>query len=83
MIKITEEMKSAKKKRMDEVEARVDACILRAVESGRNICFFDCDKDADADVYDEIAARYRSAGYKIIPTGVIAGVMQLTENICW
>ena len=83
MIKITDTMKAAHKKRLDEVEARVDACILRAIEAGRNSAHFDCDKDADADVYQEIRAKYCNEGYKILPAGMSAGVYQTTETICW
>ena len=83
MIEITQEMKNAHAQRIASVEARVDKRITMALEDGRNITYFPCDKDSDADVYAEIRAKYERAGYRIIPTGYIGGVWQLTEDICW
>lgn len=83
MIYITAEMKEAKAKRLAQVEARVDRQIQRAVDQGNHKAYFACDKDSDADVYDEIRAKYERAGYRIKPTGKIGGVWQLTEDIYW
>lgn len=83
MIEITNEMKSAKEKRIAEVEKKVDAQIKLGIEYGQNRRVFCCDKEADADVYDEVRKKYERAGYKIVPTGYSGGVWQLTEDICW
>jgi hypothetical protein len=83
MIEITKEMKSAKEKRIAEVEKKVDAQIKLGIEYGQNRRVFCCDKEADADVYDEVRKKYERAGYKIVPTGYSGGVWQLTEDICW
>ena len=34
-------------------------------------------------VEDEVKEILKSHGYKIKPTGYIAGVWQLTEDVCW
>ena len=83
MVEITEEMRNMKNSRMREVENRVDESIKQALLDGRNYCHFPCDKDRDSDVYDEICAKYKKAGYKIKPTGYIGGVLQTTQRIYW
>ena len=83
MVEITNEMKNAKAKRIAEVEAKVDAQIKLGIECGQTRRVFCCDKDGDADVYDEVRAKYERAGYKIVPSGYCGGVWQLTEDICW
>lgn len=83
MIKISIEMKEAHAAKLAEVEARVDRQIKEAVVNGNISAYFACDKDSDADVYDEIRAKYESAGYHIRPTGYIGGVYQKTEHIHW
>ena len=83
MIKITDEMRNIKQKRIDEVCKRVDRQIERAINNKRNICLFDCDMDADTDVYYEVRRMYEAEGYKIVPTGYNGGVWQRSENICW
>ena len=83
MIEITQEMKDARAQRVANVEAMVDEQIKISLEIGRNRAYFACDKYRDADVYDEIRAKYERTGYRIIPTGYIGGVWQRTEDICW
>lgn len=83
MIKITDEMRNMKQKRIDEVCKRVDKKIEQAVNEKKNHCFFDCDMDADSDVYDEVKKMYQGEGYKIVPYGYSGGVWQRAENICW
>lgn len=83
MIEITKEMKDISRKRMAEVEIKVDNQIRRAIERGENQAYFACDIDGDSDVYSEIRAKYEKAGYRIVPTGYIGGVRQRTEHICW
>lgn len=83
MVEITNEMKNARAKRIAEVEAKVDAQIKLGIEYGQTCRVFCCDKEADADVYDEIRAKYERAGYKIVPSGYCGGVWQRSEHICW
>ena len=83
MIKITNEMKSERKQRLTEMEAKIDKRILNAVKNGNHSTYFACDKDGDKDIYDEIRKKYESEGYIIKPTGYSGGVWQLTEDICW
>lgn len=83
MIEITNEMKKHRAERLAYVERKVDKQIEFANELGQNRRLFDCSKDGDADVYDEIREKYEKAGYKIVPTGYSGGVWQKTEDICW
>ena len=83
MLKITDEMKQAREKRIADMEQRIDKRIENAFKEGYHSTYFPCDKDTDKDIYDEIRAKYERAGYKIKPTGYIGGVWQLTEDICW
>jgi hypothetical protein len=83
MVEITNEMRNQKKERIEKIEAKVDECIRKAVKNGTNGCYFPCDKEGDADVYDEVRSKYERAGYKIKPTGYIGGVWQKTEDIYW
>ena len=83
MIQITNEMKQARQRRLEEVERNVDYYISRSVNDGNHKAYFACDKDRDSDVYDEIRKKYEQAGYTIKPTGRIGGVWQLTEDIIW
>lgn len=83
MLEITNEMKNMRAERIAKIEKKIDERIKNAVQRGELSCYFPCDKDSDKDVYDEIRSKYEKAGYKIKPTGYIAGVWQLTEDICW
>lgn len=83
MIKITDEMRSIKQKRIDEVCGRVDRQIERAIKENMSRCLFACDMDADDDVYNEVKQMYQREGYRIVPYGYIGGVRQRAENICW
>ena len=83
MVKITDETKQVKADRIQIVCKSVDINILHAIDRKLNRCYFPCDKDIDADVYDEVKELYEAEGYKIVPTGYIGGVWQRTEDICW
>ena len=83
MLEITNEMRNARAKRIADVEAKDDAQIKLGIEYGQTRRVFCCDKEGDADVYDEVKAKYERAGYKIVPSGYCGGVWQLTEDICW
>lgn len=83
MIEITKEMRDSHAQRIALVESYVDNQIRKAVKEGLHRCYFACDKDIYIDVYDEIRAKYERHGYRVVPTGRIGGVTQLTEDICW
>ena len=83
MIKITDEMREASKKRIEKICKNVDEQITRAVQEGKNSCHFACDMDADADVYQEVVRLYEKEGYRIYPAGLIGGVLQRSERIAW
>lgn len=83
MIKITDEMRNIKNKRIEEVCNKVDRQIELAVRANQSYCLFVCDMDADADVYNEVKQMYQAEGYKIVPYGYSGGVRQRAENICW
>ena len=83
MIKITDEMRNIKQKRIQDVCSKVDRQIELAVRANKNYCLFVCDMDADADVYDEVKQMYQAEGYKIVPYGYSGGVRQRAENIYW
>ena len=83
MIKITDEMRNMKQKRIEEVCNKVDIQIKLAVSENKNYCLFACDMDVDCDVYDEVKQMYQAEGYKIVPYGYSGGVRQRVENICW
>lgn len=80
---ITDEMKNAKQERLEKMYDKVNDKIKNALDRGRSCAYFPCDKVNDKDIYDEVRAKYEAEGYIIRPTGVIAGVWQLTEDICW
>ena len=62
MIKITNEMKSERKQRLTEMEAKIDKRILNAVKNGNHSTYFACDKDGDKDIYDEFARSTNPKG---------------------
>ncbi len=82
-LKITDEMKNKRQERLDKMYDEVNDRIKTALEHDRSYAYFPCDKVNDKDIYDEVRAKYEAAGYIIKPTGVIGGVWQLTEDICW
>lgn len=83
MIRIDNNMKAQSQKRFDDVCMKVDNKIKEAVKNNKTSCYFTCDKDGDADVYERVYEVYKNEGYYIYPTGNIGGVWQLTENISW
>ena len=83
-IKITEEMKSNKQRRIDKAVMRQNELIKSAVEHGRHKTIVDCyDTVEDGDLFPEIKRIFEKAGYKIQPTGFIGGIRQRTMDICW
>ena len=60
MIKITDEMRSMKQKRIEEVCKKVDNQLEQAVKDKKNVCLFACDMDADYDVYYYIKQIYEN-----------------------
>ena len=82
-LKITDEMRNERQERIDAMCDRVNESIKNALTHHRSYAYFPCDKVAHKDIYDEVRVKYEKAGYVIKPTGVIAGVWQLTEDICW
>ena len=69
MFEMTDGMKHARTEKIAKIEKQIDERIKRAVLQGQNECYFPCDKDTDASIYDEIRSKYEKAGYKIKPTG--------------
>ena len=81
MIEITKEMREKKQKKIDELCGRIDANIRWAISNNRTKVCFPVDKYDE--FYSEVREMYEKEGYKIIPTGYIGGVWQLTEDITW
>ncbi|MBE5917767.1 MAG: hypothetical protein E7273_13115 [Pseudobutyrivibrio ruminis] len=80
-VPITNELKEAHEKRINEAVKRQNDRIIKARENGETCTIFYTDKyDQD---YKEIRGIFEKAGYTIKPTGISGGVMQLTEDICW
>lgn len=50
-----------------------------SAEGYRNTCF----NPLHYEVYDSVKTEFRKHGYEFRPTGVIGGVRQDTEQICW
>ena len=80
-MKITDEMKERKEKKISEMIDRVNKDIQLAVNRKQNSICFAFDK-TDA-YYFEVRTKFENAGYKIVPSGYINGVWQRTEDITW
>ena len=79
MIKITEEMRhNSETKRLEE---KTDAAILRAASRGESKAIFPL--DSYDPYFHPLRELYEKAGYKIVPVGVIGGVMQRDYYIIW
>lgn len=74
-------MKNARTGERKEKEAEIDTLIAESFRRGYRKAFFPIDK-SDVD-YEYFRALYEANGYRIVPTGYIGGVWQLTEDICW
>ena len=79
MIAITEEMRQHSE--LKRLEERTDAAILRAASRGESKAIFPLDK-YDPYFYP-LRELYEKAGYKIVPVGIIGGVMQRDYYITW
>lgn len=79
MITITNEMKQNSE--LKQLETKTDAAILRARERGESKAIFPLDK-YDPYFYP-LRELYEKAGYKIVPVGIIGGVMQRDYYIIW
>lgn len=80
-MKITDEMRNSKQKKIDELVEIVNDRIRYAVEQGRHEACFAIDKHDT--YYHEVRKMFEERGYKIKPTGYIGGVWQETEDIYW
>lgn len=80
-MKITNEMRNSKQKKIDELVEIVNDRIRYAVEHGRHEACFAINKDNT--YYRDIRRVFEEQGYKIKPTGYIGGVWQETEDIYW
>lgn len=80
-MKITDEMKARKEKKISEMIDRVNKDIQYAVERKWNsVCFAFDERD---EYYFEVKKKFLDCGYKIVPTGYINGIWQRTEDITW
>ena len=80
-MKITDEMRERKEKKISEMVDRVNKDIQFAVNRKQNSVCFAFDKTDE--YYFEVRAKFENAGYKIVPTGYINGIWQRTEDITW
>ena len=80
-MKITDEMKARKEKKISEMIERVNKDIQFAVSRKQNSASFAFDNTDE--YYFEVREKFERAGYKIIPTGYINGIWQRTEDITW
>ena len=80
-MKITDEMKARKEKKISEMIDRVNKDIQFAVNRKQNsACFAFDERD---EYYFEVKKKFLDYGYKIVPTGYINGIWQRTEDIIW
>lgn len=80
-MKITNEMRNLKQKKIDELVEIVNDRIRYSVEHGRHEACFPVNKDNT--YYQDVRGMFEEQGYKIKPTGYIGGVWQETEDIYW
>lgn len=79
MIVITEEMRNNSEiKRLEEM---TDNAILRARDRGESKAIFPIDYYNP--YFQQMREMYEKAGYKIIPVGIIGGIMQRDYYIIW
>jgi hypothetical protein len=79
MIKITEEMRQHSE--LKRLEEKTDMAILRAASRGESKAIFPLDH-TDA-YFHPLRELYEKAGYKIVPVGIVGGVMQRDYFIIW
>lgn len=79
MIEITNEMKQNSE--LKQLEIRTDKAILRARDNGESKAIFPVDKYDP--YFHPLRELYEKAGYKIVPVGIIGGVMQRDYYIIW
>ena len=80
-MKITNEMRERKEKKISEMIDRVNKDIQFAINRKQNSACFAFDKTNE--YYFEVREKFERAGYKIVPTGYINGIWQRTEDITW
>ena len=78
---ISEEMKKAREKKLNELVERQNASIDRARKFGKTQTVFQL--YSDDQYYSDLRRMYENAGYVIKPTGTIGGIWQKTMDICW
>lgn len=80
MIKYAWEMKNNEaQNKIKESCERVMRSIERASAEGYSNTVF----NPNHDYYEETKAVFKRHGYAFRPTGIVAGVRQTTEQICW
>lgn len=79
MIVITDEMKQSSE--LKQLETKTDAAIIRARDRGESKAIFPLD-NYDPYFYP-LRELYEKAGYKILPIGIIGGVVQRGYYIAW
>lgn len=81
MVKITDEMRSIKQSELQRLEEQTDDRIRRAVERGDNKAVFPLDRTDS--LFTALRELYEANGYKIVPVGVMGGVLQRDYYITW
>ena len=83
-MKITEEMKASRKKRIEEAVRKQNEAIREAVKNGRDSTLVLCyETESSGDLYPEIKDIFELAGYTIRPYGYSGGVWQREMVISW
>lgn len=80
-IKITDEMRERKERKISAMVDRVNKDIQFAINRKQHSVCFAWDKTDE--YYFEVRTKFENAGYKIVPTGSLNGVWQRTEDIVW
>ena len=79
MIAITNEMRQNSE--LKRLETETDKAIIRARDRGESKAVFPIDKYDP--YFQPLRELYEKAGYKIVPVGIIGGVMQRDYYIIW
>ena len=66
---------------LKQLELRTDKAILRARDNGESKTIFPIDKYDP--YFHPLRELYEKAGYKIVPVGIIGGIMQRDYYIIW
>ena len=80
-MKITDEMKERKDKKISQMIDRVNRDIQFAVEKKQNSTCFAFDKTDE--YHFEVRAKFENPGNKIVSPGYLNGIWQRTEDITW